>query len=459
MKMRNKIFLLIFFIIILISNLSLASYSTVTMSVVEEPVCTIDIGENSSFEKKLIEKNLSNKEVTLQLKVTNNEVSKKLTGEAIFVIDNSDSMNEKVDVTSSTTRKDLVFSSAKSLISTLLSNNEDLKIGIVSFSSNPDYTKEGTLEDATLVSSLSSDVDTLTNSIDNIQASGARTDLDAGLNLAKQQFTDSASNKYMIVLTDGVPNIALNYDNIYYSDSVISITNNTLKTIEESEGIQLFTMLTGIENEDFVPIGDKTYGQIIEEIFGTQDAPTAGKFYYITDDKITETISNSIYNDLLPESASITDITVIDYFPKEIIDNFEFAYVTEATHGNISASVDTTNNSITWTIPELPEGETAIVQYKLKLKENFDSSIVDKILDTNEKVDIDYTKPDGTSDSKTSDVTPKLKLTEPPVETPVKPPLVLPNAGKTAFVGFIVLASGLVIFSTIKLFILYKKTH
>lgn len=49
--MKNKVFILLFLIFILMANLSFASYSTVTMEVVEEPICTIEIGENSKFEK------------------------------------------------------------------------------------------------------------------------------------------------------------------------------------------------------------------------------------------------------------------------------------------------------------------------------------------------------------------------------------------------------------------------
>ena len=60
-----KWFAVIFLILILLTNLSFASYSTVTMNVVEEPVCTIELGENSKFEKKLISKDLNNKEVTI----------------------------------------------------------------------------------------------------------------------------------------------------------------------------------------------------------------------------------------------------------------------------------------------------------------------------------------------------------------------------------------------------------
>ena len=448
--MKKKISLILFTFItlmLLITNLSLASYSTVTMTVVEEPICTIELSENSKFEKKLIEKNLNNKEVTLQLQVTNNETSLKPTGEIMLVLDNSDSMQNATST--GEIRKDLVFKSAQALVSNLLEDNSQLQIGVVSFSTNTDMSKEATIEDASIVSSLSSNATELNNAISNIEANGPRTDLQAGLLLASQQFSEEDNNKYMIVLTDGVPNVAIGSNNPYYSDTTITQTKEQLQTLE-ADGIQITTMLTGIDDESYVPNGtDKNFGEIIEEIFGTPENPTAGNFYYVTDDQIETTITENIYNDLLPVEKTLTNIVIKDYFPEEIIDNFDFAYVSDANIGEISAEVDTSDNSITWTIPELASGQTATVQYTLKLKEDFDSSIVNKILDTNEKVDITYNDFDGTEQSKTSDVTPKLRLTEPPA--------VLPKAGTTLLIGFGVLAIGLLIFSFIKLQILNDK--
>ena len=438
--MKRKIFITLFLLLILIANISFASYDTVTMTVVEEPVCNIEFGENSKFEKKLVAKDMSKKEVTIQLQVVNNEKSIKPTGEVMLVIDNSDSM---LDTVGNTTREDLVVNSAKTLVNNLLKDNKNLKIGVVSFSSNITVSKEGTIEDASLVSELSNDATKLNNSISNIQYNGPRTDLDAGITLAKQHFTTEKNNKYMIVLTDGVPNIAINFDKNYFSDDVIKKTNTSLTNIEKNN-INLITMLTGISEPDKNPLPtvNKTYAQIISEIFGTQAKPTAGKFYYIQDNKIEETITKDIYNDLLPIEKNLTNIKIVDYFPKEIIDNFEFAYVQNSNIGNISAEVDKTTNSITWTIPELKAGQTATVQYKLKLKKNYNVSIVDKILDTNEKVDITYTDFDGKNQSKTSDVTPKLKLTE--------PPKILPNAGKPIFMALSGAILGILIYSFVR---------
>lgn len=453
--MKNKILIGLFFLIILITNVSFASYSTVTMTVVEEPICTIPLGGNSKFEKKLINKDLSNKEVTLQLQVTNEEIADKPTGEIMLVLDDSNSMT--TEVVGTTTRKDLIFNSANTLISSLLQDNTSLKIGIVKFSTNQIISSdgsitgtEGTTNDASIVSPLSNDPTVLSNAISNIETLGPKTNLQAGLLLASQQFTKEDNHKYILVLTDGVPNVAIDCTD-YYSDTVITKTNQQLKDLE-AKGIDVITMLTGIDNEsDTTGINDKTYGQIIKEVFGTQTDPTVGTFYYVSDDAIEKTITEDIYQALMPIEKTLKDITIVDYFPKEIVKNFDFAYISKANIGTISTAIDPTNNSITWTIPELASGQTATVQYKLKLKENFDNSIVDKILNTNQKVDLDYTDFDDSKQTKTSDISPKVKLTEPPV--------VLPKAGTITFISFSIVIGGLFIYSIIKLIVLYHKMN
>lgn len=445
--MKHKIFIGILLIMILMANISFASYSTVTMSVVEEPVCTIPLGGSSKFEKKLIAKDLANKEVTLQLQVSNEELPDKPTGEIMFVLDNSESMNDKVG---NVTRKDIIFEAAKNLISNLLDGNDNLKIGIVRFSTKS-FSDEATINDASVVSPLSNDTATLNNSISGIVTNGPKTDLQSGLLLASQQFTREDNNKYMIVLTDGVPNVAINSNNPYYSDDVIAKTKQQLESIDK-QGIKLFTMLTGISNENYVPAGvTKSFIQIITEVFGTASNPTAGSFYYVSDAEAEKTIKEDIYKELVPIETSFKDITIVDYFPEEIIKNFDFAYVSKANIGEISAKVDDENNSITWTIPALSNGQTATVQYKLKLKENFDEKIIDKILNTNQKVDLEFTDFNGKKISKTSDVSPKLLLEEPPVE--------LPKAGTITLISFTALAAVLFIYSLIKLIIIHNKMN
>ncbi len=252
--MKRKIFIGLFLTLILIANFSFASYSDVTMSVVEEPVCTIEIGENSKFEKQLIKKDLINKEITIQLQVTNEETLQQATGEIMLVLDTSKSMNS--EISAGKTRKDATFESAKILVNKLLQDNDQLDIGIVSFSSNSEVAKEGTIEDATVVSNLSKDASVLCDDISRIDATGDRTALQAGLQLANQQFTDKENNKYIIVLTDGLPNISIGFGGIYYSDTVYNNTKQELQTLS-SQGINIITMLTQIDNPDEVPVGPK----------------------------------------------------------------------------------------------------------------------------------------------------------------------------------------------------------
>ena len=436
---RVKILLTVFLLITLIATISSASYDTVKMEVVEKPTSTVKFATNSYVERSVISQDLEKKEITLQLKVVNGEESLKPTGEIMLVIDNSKSMEEaQINDTSSGkvyTRKDLIMNSAQILVTNLLKDNSQLKIGAVSFSTNADTSKEGTIEDAQLISKPTNDSTALNSAIDGIKATGPRTDLQSGLVLAKQQFSDDVDkdHKYIIVLTDGLPNIMLNDTSTTYSlDRVVKAAHDELASLSDVVGNHVYTMLTGINNgsSTYVTGSDKTYDEVIKEVFGTADNPTIGKFYYVTDSNIENTVTNQIYNDLKPIAQSIKNIKVNDYFTNEIVKNFDFSYVKNPNYGTISDKIDTKTNSSTWNIPELKSGETAIVQYKLKLKKGYDESIVNKVINTNTKLEVSYTDPSTNKEtSKSSTVTPKLKLTEPAVKEDL--PKVLPKAGTT----------------------------
>ena len=135
-NLKLKIVSILFLLFILIGNLSMAAYSDVIMSVIKEPIATINFGDNSKATRTLISKDLNNKEITLELRVNNYETSSKPSGEIMLVIDNSKSMLTPVDTDK--TREDLVINSAKTLITNLLKDNTKLKIGVVSFSTNTD---------------------------------------------------------------------------------------------------------------------------------------------------------------------------------------------------------------------------------------------------------------------------------------------------------------------------------
>ena len=443
-NLKLKIVSILFLLFILIGNLSMAASNDVIMSVIKEPIATINFGDNSKATRTLISKDLNNKEITLELRVNNYETSSKPSGEIMLVIDNSKSMLTPVDTDK--TREDLVINSAKTLITNLLKDNTKLKIGVVSFSTNTDIKKEGTIEDAQLISDLTNDSSALLTAVSNIQYTGPRTNLDSGITLAKKYYTENtdSTHKYMIILSDGVPNVAVDYDKNYYSDDVITKTKTNLQSLSGTVD-NVITMLTGITDGDAVATpATKTYNEIISEIFGTTQKPTIGKFYYIPDNDIELTITKNIYTDLLPVSKSFKDLKIVDYFPKEIVNNFTFSYVTKPSKGTITDKIDTTTNSITWTIPELKAGEEATVQYKLKLKENYSSSILSKELDTNTKLDLNYKDDDEKTVTKTSNITPVVYLEE--------VPKVIPKTGKTTIFAFFAVSILVVAICGIKCF-------
>lgn len=449
--MKKKISIALFLLLVLISTTVFAS-TPVKMEIVENNICNIKLNENSKFEKKIISSELDKKQVTLQLQINNDAINEIPEGELMLVIDSSNSMNTKI--TDNTTRKDLVLNSAQKLVENLLSiNSSTLKIGVVTFSASQEQSEMGTEKDAQLVTTFTNDLKTLKAKISAIEGTGAYTDLDAGLKLAQKTFTTEKNNKYIIVLTDGVPNMNVGNSDLVKIEALEKVISTTKETLLSLKNINVISLLTGIDDEKATVRTDGTnsytYGQVIEGVFGTEEKPTIGKFYKINDKEIEKTITEEIYSDLVPIAKTLKNITVVDYFPKEIVENFDMAYVQGTDTSKISASIDKETNSITWTIPELEAGKSLNVQYTLTLRNNFNEKIIDKILDTNEKVKITYKDFDDTEKTIKSDVTPKLKLTtikteEPktePTKDDTKAPEELPKTGAPILIGFVAIAS------------------
>ena len=384
--------------------------------------------------------------------------------EMFLVIDDSKSMSDNT-LTRGKTRKEAVFTAAKTLAEQILKEQPSTKIGVVSFSSNSEISKEGTLEDAKLIIEPSNKIDEITSAIDNIQTTGGRTNIDAGLQTAKAHFsTETTLNKYLILLTDGVPNNSVG-TSLTYSGNTAKNTKATLKSIQDS-GINIITVMTGV-NSTYQPDPDgtssteaagKTYKDLAEEIFGTQESPTYGKFYYVLDESVENTITKDVYQDVsVVIENEIKDITVVDYFPLNIVENYDFEIFEEANIGTVTPTVDTKNNSITWKITTLKAGETASFKYKLKLKEKFNEKIINVETPTNQKVDVEYTGTDGTNKKATSDVTPSIMLKkdvtpepkpEEPKDNSIAPNPIPQTGDNLAFVvlGMVVLAVGIVIY-------------
>ena len=411
-KTKNKILLLIIISLLIFSNICFAvttSSDKAKFEVVENNVCTIKIRDTAVFEKKMVSYDLDKKEVDIQLKVTNTAVPiLNQPTEISFVIDNSLSMREK-EVSAGVTRMQAVINSAKELATSLL-ESEYVKIGVVSFSTG-DVNNEGTIDDAILRTVPSSNKTTVLNAIESVSSSGmgARTNIEAGLEIASRNFSSTCQSKYIVLLSDGVPNTALEGITYTYSGETARRTIAKLQSLEQS-GVNIITVMAGVNAVEIQPNTGLTYGELAEEIFGTESNPSFGKYYFISDSQIEETITETVLSNFQdPASTTLTNLKIYDYFPQEIVDNFDFSYVSEATKGTISEDIDLQNNCIVWTIDKLEAGESATAVYKLKLKDNINTDILNVVLKTNEKVEIT----DDEGDNLNSDVSPKVKVTIP----------------------------------------------
>lgn len=449
MKKKIVSILLLFIMLLLACTNVLAATKKVessktTLELVEKPICEINFGGTGHFTKELTSFDAKKKELTITLTVKNTAEKVELTKpvEIFFVLDNSNSMTKTYQ---GKTKKDYVIETANHFTDTLLESFSNAKIGIVSFSSTKEFVQgtTGSLADATLLLPLSSEKETIKNTVSSyLTEAGPYTNIEAGLSIAQSNFTDSKdSQKFIILVSDGVPNLCLDTQTtLAYSGVIAEKTKARLQAIETS-GIHTFSVLLGLnqshienENAPLVEGTDKhmTYRQLAEEIFGTVTNPTAGDFYFIDYATLDTTVNDDIFKDITyVEEHSLKNIIIKDYIPQEIMDNFDFAHVTPPTIGTVTNKVDTTdNNSITWTIPELKEGQTATLSYKLKQKTSVDESVINKILPTNTKVDINFETPDGEKETVSSDTSPKVKILYD--KTIAKDPL--PQAGN--YIGF-----------------------
>ena len=170
MKKLNKILTIILLLFLVVSTTCFAATTTskdLKLEIVENNVCTINIKDSAIFEKKIIDYNLDKKEITLQMQIKN-IAEKPLTGpsEIILVMDTSDSMVK--EVSTGVTRMDAIKSAANKLATTLL-ENENVKLGIVTFSTSDKF---GTLEDAKLKSALTSSSEDISKVIESITFDG-----------------------------------------------------------------------------------------------------------------------------------------------------------------------------------------------------------------------------------------------------------------------------------------------
>jgi len=150
-----------------------------------------------------------------------------------------------------------------------------------------------------------------------------------------------------------------------------------------------------------------------ENVFGTEINPTGNKYYLVNNININNVITQDILRDVVVKIQNpINTVKIVDYFPENITENFEFSYVGNPSIGTASEAIDEETKTITWDIDTLRGDEVATLKYKLKIKDMENTELLEKTIATNEKVVLTY------KDTETKDYTveltssPKIKLTE-----------------------------------------------
>lgn len=430
-----------------------------TIELFNEKLCEINLNDMGKVVKELTNFDKDKKEATITLTVTNSMKEQTYVKplEVFLILDSSNSMTKKYE---NQTKVQYVAQTATAFVEDLFEHFTNLKVGIVSFSSIDPLTDSsstlGTENDAKLLLSLSNSKDAIENAINSYtQNQGPYTNIEAGLSIAESNFTNSEdSEKYIILISDGVPNVSLDTQNtLTYSGVNAKNTRNRLIQLQ-NKGYKIFSVLMGVDEKTVVnPASPEvegenrhmTYGELAEEIFGTTSRPTAGNFYYINYNNLTTTLTENIYNTIVSSmDNTIKNIVIKDYFPKEVVDNFNFEYVKSPNVGKVSQQIDKTNNSITWNIELLKENTVGSLTYKLSLKDKYDEEIANKLIPLNSKLDVDYETHTGKFDSSSEDF-PQVKLNyKAPDKTVAEEKI--PQTGDYSFMFLIVAIACIVIF-------------
>ena len=428
-KSINRIFSmsLILFIVFSVFYNVLASGLNTSLDIIQEASETKYLENDQGYiSKTIVDSNASEGEVTIELKLSNTkkEISKLKDTEIVLVIDNSGSMDFKT--AEGKTRKSILLDSAKNLVNAIFDTSSNVKMGIVKFCGETGLTAP--LNAAAIITKPTSQREDVIAGITTIENKKVEsgTNIQKGLIRAEELFSKSNGNKVIILLTDGCPtedgednyvgNNQMLMSNETYNKILLN-TKNELTNINK-KGIKLISLMTGVNSNDIDRDGNVITNteddlQAIKTIFGTEDNPTAGKFYNAKTTDIGQVIQNDITKDVQEIlNTPLNTVKVTDYFPEDITNNFKFSYVGNPSTGTVSDSINSQTNTIEWNIGTLKGDEVATLKYKLKIKDMKNEQLLNKTISTNEKVILTYKDTDSKDYTVILSSSPKIQLSE-----------------------------------------------
>ena len=398
--------------------------------------------------KTIVDSDSEKGEVTVEVKLSN--TSKESVNEKRF--DNSEIFIIVPEYTNAQENEKLTY--VETIEEKIFAKNSKTKIGVIGIQgtiSDNSYDEKGNLitgkKDQSGVNGTADNAECiveLTQDISNFKTklrkmNGEKViyypNVQAAIRLAKNSFSDK-TNKILISLYDNVPNISIGTNsNITYGGLF-----SQYETAEEAAKAHLEELVTNTKSEilslkdsniDFILLRpddtgfdrkfySTTTGELIcsidgkpyaDNLYGTLEKPTYGKMYSLNNESLEKIVTENIYQDIMEKVRTpIKTIKLVDYFPEEIVKNFDFSYVAKPNIGTVSEKIDE-KNTITWNIEKLEANEVATLQYKLKIKDmSKNSPIYNKEIATNEKIVLTYKDSNEKDYEVTLTSSPKIKL-------------------------------------------------
>ena len=430
--LRKVFFIFVIAILIIGASTNVRAVELKTSLNVIQPLGEIKYFENDQgyISKNIVDSNKETGEVTVELKVVNlpkdNTETTYENTEVLIMI--PEDLRAEENLKENTEKFSQYISYIENLATKIFANNSKIKIGIIGiqgpiddayendegkFVEGPknEGSKPGSEEDSEIVVNLTNDINTIKTGLQNMNKDGVGyyNNLEAAIKLSANSFSKNA-NKILISLYDNVPESAIGECSyITYGgattieDAVIEKNSNiveyTKKEILNLKESDIDFILLKPEDTSFDQKWyNKSTGELeldfdgseyVKDLYGTIQEPTYGKMYSLDEVSLEKIITENIYGDIIDKiRLPISSIKVVDYFPNEIVENFDFEYGGNPTIGTTTDKID--NNTITWNIETLNAQETAILKYKLKIKDMKNTDLLNKTIPTNEKLVLTY---------------------------------------------------------------------
>lgn len=310
--------------------------------------------------KTIVDSNLDTGEITIELNLKNKDINTSNNiyenTEVWLIIPELNEIDKKMQEKVSFTMK---------MCEEILSKSSNVKIGIIGVKGPTTSGVEGTENDAEYISKLSNDITFIQNNLNNMnnEKNSYLLNHQAALRLASNSFSNDV-NKVVITLINGITPTGIGIDNIAPSYGGLF---SEYSTAEEAINADLNEKAVAIKNEmdklkkeniNFIVLRSEydnyiyTYGsgsssttvdanKYIDIMYGTTNNPYTGKIYIVNDENLEKIIEEDIYSYITSFTHKpINTVKIIDYFPQDITENFEFSYVGSPSIGKVSDTID-----------------------------------------------------------------------------------------------------------------------